>query len=181
MPNSSNFLFVNTFPDMDNSGDIWNNVESIAGVKMEAMETYSMSTVTSTFFMHENNWVQDNKAVPEKDFNYIKMIYHNTNYPDSFINLEKAHWQPFIQKAMDNNQTLQVGWGNATLLAPYGENIKFTTVSYDLYKTVKDALMDVWDPKTVFPNKGLTMIQNISLHRPGMSLYRIVKVVSTPN
>ena len=55
MPNSSNYLFVNTFPDMDNTGEIWNNVESIAGVKMEAMETYSMSTVTSTLFFHDNN------------------------------------------------------------------------------------------------------------------------------
>jgi hypothetical protein len=180
LPNSSNFLFVNTFPDIDNTGDIWNNIEAVAGVKMEAMETNSMSTVTSTFFVHEENWAQDDKAVPEKDFNYIKMLYHNTNNPDSFINLEKAHWQPFIQKSMNSNQTLQVGWGNARILAPMGDNIKFTTVSYDLYKTLKDALMDVWDPKTVFPTKGLEMLQKITLHRPGTAVYRIVKVVSSP-
>jgi hypothetical protein len=82
---------------------------------------------------------------------------------------------------MNNNQTRQVGWGNARILAPAGDNIKATTVSYDLYKTLGDALMDVWDPKTVFPTKGLDMLQKISLHRPGMSVYRIVKVVSSPN
>jgi hypothetical protein len=180
MQNNSNFLFVNTFPDIDNTGEIWNYIEAVAGVKMEAMETNSMSTVTSTFFVHDENWAQHNKVDPDKDFRYIKMVYHNTNYPDSFINLEKKHWQPFIQKAMNNNQTRQVGWGNARILAPMGDNIKFTTVSYDLYKKLGDALMDVWDPKTVFPEKGLGMLQKIALHRPGISVYRIVKVVSTP-
>jgi hypothetical protein len=94
MQNSSNFLFVNTFPDIDNTGDIWNNIEAVAGVKMDAMETSSMSTVTSTFFVHDENWVQHNKADPDKDFRYIKMLYHNTNYPDSFINLEKPIGSP---------------------------------------------------------------------------------------
>lgn len=181
LPNNSNFLFINTFPDIDKIGDVFNNVESIAGVKMEMMETNSMSTTTSQFFLHDVNWVQDAKAVAEKDFNYVVMNYQNTNYRDSMISLEKKYWEPFIKKAMDADQTPQVAWGNAVVLAPSGDNIKFTTVSYDLFKTLGDALMPQWDPKIIFPATGLELIQKIGLNRPGISVYRIVKVVSVPN
>ena len=71
--------------------------------------------------------------------------------------------------------------GNARVLAPQGDNIKFTTVSYDLYKTLQEALMPVWDPKTVLPTKGLNMINKLELNRRGIVIYRIVKVVAAPN
>jgi len=178
LPNSSNYLFINTFPNIDSAADIWSQVEKIAGVKMDQMETNSFTTVTSHFFLHADGWAQDAKAVPEKDFNYVEMVYHNTNYPDSLISLEKKYWAPFIQKAMDDNQTPQMGWGNAVVLAPQGDNIKFNTVSYDLYKTLQDALMPKWDPKTVFPEEGLSKINGIELNRRGIAIYRVVKVVS---
>ena len=178
LPNSSNYLFVNTFPDIDKVGDVFDNVEATAGVNME---TNSISTVTSHFFLHDEGWEQSTKASPAQDFNYIVMDYHNTNYADSLIGLEKIYWAPFIKKAMDKGQTPQMGWGNAVVLAPLGDNIKFTTVSYDLYKTLQDALMPNWDPKTVFPTKGLGMINKLELTRRGIAIYRIVKVVSTPN
>jgi hypothetical protein len=178
LPNSSNYLFINTFPDIDKVGEVFTNVEKIAGVPMAKMETGSMSTTTSQFFLHDEGWVQDAKADPAKDFNYVIMVYHNTNYADSLINLEKKIWGPFIQKAMDNNQTPQIAWGNAVVLAPMGDNIKFTTVSYDLYKNLLDALMPTWDPKVVFPSEGLSQINNLELTRRGISIYRIVKVVS---
>lgn len=181
LPNSSNYLFVNTFPNIDKTGDAFSNAEATAGVKMADMETNSISTVTSEFMIHDEGWEQSAKAVPEKDFNYIVMDYHNTNYADSLIGLEKKYWAPFIKKAMDKGQTPQMGWGNAVVLAPLGDNINFTTVSYDLFKTLQDALMPNWDPKTVFPTKGLGMIGKLELNRRGIAIYRIVKVVAAPN
>jgi hypothetical protein len=181
LPNSSNFLFINTFPDIDKVGSVFNDAEAVAGAKMADMETFSISTVTSEFYLHDENWVQDAKAAPEKDFNYVVMNYHNTNYADSLIKMEKTYWQPFIQKAMDNDQTPQMAWGNAVVLAPLGDDIKFTTVSYDLYKTLRDALMPHWDAKTVFPVKGLGMINKAELSRRGIAVYRVVKVVTAPN
>jgi len=180
LPNSSNYLFINKFPDIDKVGDVFNNVESITGVKMADMETNTLSTVTSQLFLHDENWVKAAKAVPEKDLNYLLMDYHNTNYADSLISLEKKYWGPFIKRAMDKGQTNQMAWGNAVVLAPLGEDIKFTTVSYDLYKTLQEALMPSWDPKTVFPNKGLSMITKLELSRRGISVYRVVKVVTAP-
>ncbi len=65
LPNSSNYLFINTFPDIDKAGSIWNenDVESIAGVKIGDMEDYSFTTVTSEFFVKDREWVQSAKAV----------------------------------------------------------------------------------------------------------------------
>ena len=181
LPNSSNYLFINTFPNVDKANEAFSNVEASAGIKMSEMETNSMSTTTSQFFLHNEGWAQDAKANPATDFNYVVMVYHDTNYADSLINLEKKYWGPFIQKAMDKDQTPQMAWGNAVVLAPMGDNIKFTTVSYDIYKTLQDALMPVWDPKTVLPTKGLGMIDKLELTRRGISVYRIVKVVTTPS
>lgn len=180
LPNSSNYLFVNTFPNLDSAMEMWGDVEKIAGVPMSQMETGSMSTTTSQFFLHDESWEQAARANPEKDFNYVVMVYHNTRYPDSLIGLEKKYWAPFIKKAMDNKQTPQMGWGNAILLSPMGDNIKFNTVSYDLYSKLHDALMPNWDPKVVFPAKGLNMIDKIEINRRGTVVYRIVKVVSAP-
>ena len=182
LPNSSNYLFINTFPDIDKVGDVFSNAnaEAAAGVKLAEMETNSFTTVTSEVFLHEHEFVQASKAVPPKDFNYVELIYHNANYADSLIGLEKKYWGPFIKGAMDKGQTPQVAWGNAIVLAPFNDNIKFTTVSYDLYKTLGDLLMPVIDPKTVLPTAGLTKIQKLELSRREVSVYRVVKVVTTP-
>ena len=161
MPNSSNFLFVNTFPNIDSAGSVWSRAESITGMKMAQIETNSISTTTSQLLLHDENWAQAKSAVPEKDFNYVVMLYHNTNNPDSLIHLEKAYWSPVIQKAMDDNMTPQKAWGNAVVLSPSGDNIKFNTVSYDLYKTLTDALMPNWNASTVFPEDGLNKINSL--------------------
>jgi hypothetical protein len=181
LPNSSNFLFINTFPNVDSIGDVFSDVEATTGMKIADIETNSMSTVTSEFFLHDENFEQATKAVGDKDFNYVEMVYHNTEYPDSLIKLEKTYWAPFIKKAMDAGQTPQVAWGNSRVLRPVGDNIKFTTVSYDLYKTMRDLLMPVIDPKTPYPTKALGMIGKLELNRRGISVYHVVKVVTSPN
>ncbi len=178
MANSSNFLFINTFPNIDKVGDVFGAAEKITGLPMAKIETNSLSSTTSQFFMHTEGWAQAASAVPEKDFNYVVMIYHNTNYPDSLVSLENKYWSPFIKKAMDNKQTPQMAWGNSIVLSPSGDNIKFNTLSYDLYKTMKDALMPKWDPKTEFPVDGLSKINGIEINRRGSAIYHVVKVVS---
>jgi hypothetical protein len=179
LPNSSNYLFVNTFPNIDSSAEMWGSAESVAGVKMEQMETNSFTTTTSQFFLHDENWAQAARAKPGNDFNYVVMNYHNSSAPDSFITVEKKYWKPFIQTAMDKKQTKQMAWGNAIVLSPSGENIKFNTVSYDLFATLQDALLTTWDPKTVFPAKGLGMLDKIRTNVSGRTVYRVVKVVSS--
>jgi hypothetical protein len=159
---------------------MWNDVEKIAGVKIGEMEDYSFTTVTSEFFVKDREWVQSKNANPAKDFNYVVVNYQNTNYQDSLIKLEKKYWEPFLKSAMDKGQTSQVAWGNAVVLAPRGENIKATTISFDLFKTLGDALLQTWDPKVVFPTKLFGPLGKIQINRPGISVYRMVKVISAP-
>jgi hypothetical protein len=51
LPNSSNFLFVNTFNDIDAAGEVWDPSSAFPGVSMDKMETYSLSTVTTNAFV----------------------------------------------------------------------------------------------------------------------------------
>jgi hypothetical protein len=178
--NSSNFLFINTFPNIDSVGDMWSNIEQVAGVPMNQMETWSMSTTTSQFFFQDRDWVQATNAKPEKDFNYVVFNYHNTAIPDSFITLEKKYWRPFIESAMNKKQTKQMAWGNGILLSPTGPEVKFSTISYDLFATLQDALLTPWDPKTVFPIAAFNKIEKIKASESTRVIYRVVKVVSTP-
>lgn len=178
LPNSSNFLFVNTFPDIDQVGKVYADADKTAGVPMDQMETGSMSTTTSMFFLHDEGWAEVANATPESDFNYVVMIYHQTNNADSLIRLENSVWQPFIKKAMDAKQTPQKAWGNARILSPSGPDIKFTTVSYDIFKTMTDALMPNWSPNVTFPNAGLTKIGAIETGPRASVVYRVVKVVN---
>lgn len=72
-----------------------------------------------------------------------------------------------------------MAWGNAVLLSPTGPEIKFSTVSYDLFATLQDALLTPWDPKTVFPAKDLNKLEKIKASESSRVIYRVVKVVSS--
>jgi len=176
LPNSSNFLFVNTYNDIDAIGDVWDPSSAFPGVSVDKMETGSISTVTTTLFVRDRNWEQAADAQPE-DFNYLIMIYHTASNPTQLIELEKNHWAPFIKKAMDEKKTTQVGWGNAVILSPSGEDIKFNTVSYDIYPSLKEALVTTTAPDIVFPEQGLEEIGNIETGQRSSVIYRLVKVV----
>lgn len=181
LPNSSNFLFVNTYNDIDKINEVWDAASVFPDVSMDKMETGSLSTVTSTFFLRDSYWEQAAETQPD-DFKYLSMVYHNSSDPSNLIELEKTHWAPFIKDAMDKKLTTQIGWGNSIVLSPSGDNIKFNTVSYDLYPSLSEALAPTWAEGTVLPEDGLNEIVEIELHRRGSVVYRLVKTVQpTPS
>lgn len=176
LQNSPNFLFINTYPNIDSADNIWNASALFPNVPMAKMEDFSFSKVTSDLFLKNEGWAEVSKVEPEKDFKYIAIYYHNSSDPDSFITLEKKHWAPFIKSAMDKKQTAQRGWGNAVVLSPTGEDMKFNSISVDLFPSLKDALIPKWDSTLVFPVNGLTELNKLRIHRPSREIYRIVKV-----
>ena len=174
---SPNFLFINTFKNIDgNMGNIWNATKAFPGTPLAKMETNSISTTTSTVFLSDDGWQQSAKAVPDKDFNYVVMNYHNSSDPAGFVALEKKYWGPFIKTTMDNNQVSQVAWGNSIVLSPRGGNMKFNSVSADLFPTLKAALMPGWSSNVTFPTQGLDSLQKISLSPSDAVIYKIIKV-----
>lgn len=182
IPNSPNVLFINTFKDIDNANmaEIWDPSSVWPNVPMDQMETNSMSKVHHMLFVRPAVWVEANNAVPEKDLNYVKMIYHNASSPGDLIALENEHWTPFIQSSMDSGKTKQKAWGNAMILSPTGPDMKANTISYDIYATLQEALNPTWDPNTVFPMDGLTKIGELEMDQRISYVYRIVKVVTPP-
>lgn len=179
MENTSNFLFINTYKNIDAMGEVWGGAAAaFPNVPMAKMETNSLSVTRGVYFLHAEDWQQAADAVPDKDFKYISIVYHNSSDASGLIELEKKHWSPFIKSAMDKKQTTQRAWGNAILLSPTGETIRFNTVSYDLYATLKEALMPTWDPKAVLPTAGLEEINKLEINRRGGVVFRIIKVVS---
>ena len=178
LPNSPNFLFVNTVRDVDALGDIFNAAAVFPNVPMESISTDGMSTTTSQFFLHDGgNIVEAAGTVRERDFKYLTISYHNSSNAAEFIALERQVWAPFIKTAMDTKQTRQRGWSDASVLAPLGEHIKFNSVSYDFFPSLQAALMH-WQPGVVFPAEGLAKLDKLRLNRTGTSIYRIVHVVA---
>ena len=177
LPNSPNFLFVNTVPDVDALGDIFNAAAVFPNVPMESISTDGMSTTTSQFFLHDGgSIVEAAGTVRERDFKYVTISYHNSSNAAEFIAIERQVWAPFIKMAMDKKQTRQRGWTDASVLAPLGEHIKFNTVSADFFPSLQAALMH-WQPGVVFPTEGLAKLDKLRLNRTSTAIYRIVHVV----
>jgi hypothetical protein len=173
-----NILFINTYRDMDDAGSVWSSASTVfPKVPIAQMETGSMSKTVSTYFMSATGWEQKDKTTTN-DHKYVVMVYHKASNPGQLIALEQKHWAPFIKTIMNNGQTSQVAWGNAALLGPFESNLRFNTVSYDLYSSLKEALNPTWDPKIVVP-EGLAEIEK--LEGPFgryTEVYRVVKVVT---
>ncbi|MEO6230889.1 MAG: hypothetical protein ABJB11_24625 [Ferruginibacter sp.] len=179
MATSSNVLFINTFPNLDiDLSDVFNATKIFPGVPLSKMETNSISTTTGQYFVQGQGWQELAGVNPDKEFNYVKMNYHNSTNPQAFNAIEINNWGPFIKTAMDNKQTEQKAWGNAIVLSPTGGAMKFNCVSYDLYSTIQAALLEKWSPDTKFPMAGLDSLQKIAINPPVTFLYRVVKVVA---
>ncbi|MCM4153248.1 hypothetical protein DHD05_16780 [Arenibacter sp. N53] len=179
-PNSPNILFINTYKDIDAMESIWDPSGVWPNVPMDQMDTFSMSKVINTIFVKPAVWVKASNAIPENDYNFVKIIYHNASNPGNLIALEEKHWGPFIQSAMNSGKTKQKAWGNARILSPSGPKMQANTISFDLYSSLKEALDPTWDQNAVFPTDGLTEIGNLEIDQRISYVYRIVKVVAPP-
>jgi hypothetical protein len=180
LPNAPNFLFINSYKNIDSINNVWNAAAVFPKVPMSQIEDNSFTTTTGNYFLQDKGWQQAATANEEKDFRYVAMYYHSSSDPDSFTNAEIKIWGPFIKGAMDKNQTAQRGWGNAIVLAPSGPDVKFNSISFDLYPTFTAALLQKWDPSVQFPNEGIGELNKLRTGAPGREIYRVVKVVNQP-
>lgn len=179
-PNSPNFLFVNTYKDINNVNSVWNPAVVFPNIPLDKMETNSISTTIATIFVRDYAWQQSAKAVPAKDFKYLVYNYYYSSEPSTFVELEKKYWGPFIKSTMDNNEVTQVAWGNSIILSPRpsGGDMKFNSLSVDIFPTLKDALMPNWSSNVTFPREELDSLHKISLTPSASNIFRVVKVVT---
>ena len=175
---SPNYLFINTFPDIDVLGDIFNPAGMFPGVPVESIDTNAISATTASYFLHLEDTTVAAGAVPARDFKYVAINYHNSSDAGEFTALERQHWMPFIKSTMDRKQTGQVGWTNGYLIAPRNAAVGFNTVSFDLFPSLQKALMPGWAADVVFPTAGLDALGKIRTAPMATSVYRIIHVVS---
>lgn len=174
--NSPDILMVDTYADIDNVAGIWDPSTIFPDVPMEDMETSSSYTPTDVIFVLNQSWRQKEGVNPSEDFKYITMFYHNANAPAALIAAEEEEWAPFIKSAMDNGKVKQTGWGNAIILSPTGDEIKYNTISYDLFPSLKEALNRTWAEDIEFP--VLTKVSETDPNRRSTVVYQIVQVLS---
>ena len=175
-----NFLFVNTFKDIDEAmkGEMWDPTKIFPGIPMAKIETNSISTVTNTLLTSPRSWENSPKMTKPDDVKYVLINYHHATDPDAFISLENKHWQPFIKGEMAAGRTAQLAWGNEVILSPSAGKDGPTTISIDLYPTFKDALMPRFADDAKIPVDGLTELQKLTNAPRDIEIYRVVKIVS---
>ena len=177
-PNTSNFLFINTFPDVDAEG-IWNPAEVFPNMSVEDMETMSLGEVTSQIFVAPESWVDGANATPEEDYNYVVMNYFDAPDVGAWLEMENTVFMPWITEAMKDPNTSQCAWGNARILAPLGGGMNATTISMDLFPSLHHALRPQ-SPNTMSDEAGEAIsAQWNQLRSPHHRVvYRVVAVVS---
>jgi len=178
-PNTSNYLFINTFDNIDMAGDAMDVEAVFPKVKMSEMETNSMSTVTSQIFVAPENWVDGANSVPAEDYNYIVMNYFDPADVSDWLTMENEHFMPFVEGEMKKDVTSQKAWGNARVLAPLGGGMNATTISLDLYKTLHEALRPKWDEGAQFPEDAIMKEWERFKSPHQKVIYRIVAVASS--
>jgi len=177
MPNTPNIMIINTFNDLDDRKGIWNVKEVFPDVPFEKIETRSLSTTLHHLFVKPQVFVQGKDAVPEKDFNYVHMVYHNASNPRKLIQLEAEHWKPFIKGLMDSGKTTQKAFGNALILSPRGPMMNANTISFDIFSSLHETLNPSFSEDVVFPTEGLKEIFDLETDQRIAYVYKVIKVV----
>jgi len=177
--NEPNILIINTFKDWDKGAD-WASVDTMfPDVKMDDIQTQSMSVNTSQIFLRDlDNHVQAPGVVPPKDFKYVRIIYHNTKDNAKHLAIEKEQWKPFVEKAMKEGKTTMKGWGNAAVISPEGDSFPYGSASYDLFSTMQAALGSAFNQDIVIPDNFLEGLSENYDGARNSNLYRIISVVT---
>ena len=175
LDDSPNILLINSFPDID-KGVNWSGItDMFPDVKMEDIETNNLSTTTCQLFLTN---IGDHIQVENPDFNYVVINYHSVNNVNTHMTFETEKWKPMLQKAKDEGKTRIKGWGHGVLATVSALDFGYDTYSYDLYSSLKDAILPPFmNNMEVEPGFFSDMQENYDKGRKA-TLYRVVSVAS---
>lgn len=179
--NSPNVLIVTSLKNIDEKVKWMGVQELFPDVKMEDMETWSLSSNISRVLVRNlNNHVQGNSVVPDDDFKYIKFNFYNSINTGKHLKFEEEKWKPMIKKAMDDGKTTMKGWGNSLVISPKSPTFTYGSVSYDLFSSMGDVFKGVFSEKVDLPEGFWDEHLENNPSPRNTQLYKIVKVVSAP-
>ena len=133
-----NYVFVNSFENLDamNADDIWGdeeNLRKIMGTDPASVETNSFTTIPFDYFMQL-------EAVIPGEYDYAIVNYAMPTDTGAFIEENKTLWQPFHQSNIENGGMGMSSWGMMSVIYPQGKNARFSVMTWDGFKTMKDAM-----------------------------------------
>ena len=175
-----NILIVNNYKDIDKGANWAGVADMFPNVKMEDIQTQTLSTDTDQIFVRgiPRNTIRKENAVPENDFNFIRLIYHNVKDLGKHLAFEADSWKPLVEKAIKEGKTTMTGWGNGVIILPESEDFNYQSFSYDLFPSAQAALGPGFSEGFTFPEGFWAPIDgNYAGPRNG-HLYRIVAVAS---
>ena len=181
LEHAPNILIINTFNNIDEQLN-WGGVADLfPDVKMENINTFNMSTTTSTIYLRGlNNHISAPGVVPKDDFNYVKIVYHNPKSTSKLLEFEANKWKPMVQKAMNEGKTILKGWGNARILHPSSSKFPYSSQSYDLFSSMNDALSPYFSEDANIADDFFADLDGNDETPRSIVLYRVVAVVSAP-
>ena len=175
-----NILIVNNYKDIDKGANWAGVADMFPNVKMEDIQTQTLSTDTDQIFVRgiPRNTIRKENAVPENDFKFIRLIYHNVKDLGKHLAFEADSWKPLVEKAIKEGKTTMTGWGNGVIILPESEDFNYQSFSYDLFPSAQAALGPGFSEGFTFPEGFWAPIDgNYAGPRNG-HLYRIVAVAS---
>jgi hypothetical protein len=175
-----NILIVNNYKDIDKGANWAGVADMFPNVKMEDIQTQTLSTDTDQIFVRgiPGNTIRKENAVPENDFKFIRLIYHNVKDLGKHLAFEADSWKPLVEKAIKEGKTTMTGWGNGVIILPESEDFNYQSFSYDLFPSAQAALGPGFSEGFTFPEGFWAPIDgNYAGPRNG-HLYRIVAVAS---
>jgi len=179
--NSPNILIINTFKDLDKGADWASVADLFPDVKMEDIQTNTLSTNTDNIFLRDlGNHIQVANAVPDNDFKFVRIIYHNTKNSATHLTFEADKWKPMMQKAMNEGKTTMKGWGNSVIISPESNEFPYSSASYDLFATSHSALSPIFSDDHEIPEGFFDDLEGNYAGPRSSSLFRVVAVVSAP-
>ena len=178
LEHAPNILIINTFNNIDEQLN-WGGVADLfPDVKMEDINTFNMSTTTSTIYIRDQN--NHISAPGVNSFDYVKIIYHNPKDTGKLLKFEADKWKPMLEQAMKDGKTTMKGWGNGRILHPSSSKFPYTSYSYDLFSSLKDVLLPAFSDDVDLFNGFFDDIEDNEEGARSIVLYRIVAVVTAP-
>lgn len=177
-----NILIVNTLKDVDKP-IVWEDIKKMfPTVKMENIETSNISTTTGKVYLEGlGNHIQAPNVIPDKDFKYVRITFHNMFDISWHLTFEEEKIKPYFQTAMNAGKTTVKGWGNSIILAPRSAGFPYRTESHDLFSNLKDALsLNNLSGGMEFPLGYFTEWQKNIIEPRDISVYKIVKSIQAP-
>lgn len=177
-----NVLVINNFNDVDKGANWGGIAEMFPNLTMANIGTASLSTDTDQIFVRgiADSHIRKANAVPDKDYRYVRIIYHNVTDVAKHLAFEADKWKPLVVNAMKDGKTSMTGWGNGVVVLPESEDFNYQTFSYDIFASAQDALSTGFSSDFTFPDGFWDPINGNYAGPRNAHLYRVVAAVQPP-